>query len=87
MFEQKKADTVFDALKKFHNLALLNCKQDSIKERVNIRFQYLNDAKKQGEVFFRDVPAVAALTMLSKFENDVKYTENLILLNSLLKRN
>lgn len=86
MFEQKKADTIFAALKKFQSLALLKCDQDSVKDKVNTKFQYLNDNEKQMGAFFKNVPTVAALTMLSKFQNDVKSTENVILLNSLIKK-
>ncbi len=86
MFEQKKADTIFAALKNFQNLALLKCEQDSVKDKVNIKFRYLGDNEKQINTFFKNVPAVAALTMLSKFQNDVKSTENVILLNSIIKK-
>ena len=87
MLANKKADTIFRILKDFKNSALLNCKKDTLKEMINLRFQYLKDEKRQAVYFFKNTPAVAAVTMLSKFENDVKEVENMILTNYLSKNN
>lgn len=79
MFGEKKVDTIFSLLKNFQSLALLKCKDDSLKANVSLIFEYLKDAKKQAALFFKDTPAVGALTMLSKLGNDVKNAENIVL--------
>jgi len=87
MFEQKKSDTVFALLKKFQSLACLKSGVDSTIKKVNNQFRYLSQPKKEWEAFFKNVPAAAVLTMLSKFQNDIQITRNIILPEALIKSN
>ncbi len=81
LLDQKKADTIFAALKNFQQLVLLKCDDNSVKAIVNNNFYFLNDNEKNNKSFFKNMPTVTALTMLSKYQNDIKSTENLILFN------
>lgn len=86
MLNEKRTDSVFFSLKKFQNLVLLKCTEDSVKLQINQKFQYLKTIKNLNETFFKNTPSVAAVTMLSKFQNDVKNIENIVFMSVLNKK-
>jgi hypothetical protein len=86
MIKNKKATLLFTQLADF-NQAALNCNTSTAtKKEISEIFGtgFFKDSNKFNELYFKNTPTVAALTMLSSFQNKIKNIQ-IILLTSAVK--
>jgi GldM N-terminal domain len=75
------ADYFFPQLKEIHSSLLANTNNDSLKQQIGSLIEIPGGNKQVDfkKAWFYNVPPVAALTLLNKFESDVRNIENKIL--------
>jgi GldM N-terminal domain len=81
MIENKKGDVLFEKLMNF-NQAALNCDTSKeLRKEITKTFDagFFSDKNKFNEFYFKNTPTVAALTMLSSFQNKIKNIQYFIL--------
>lgn len=85
MIEQKNSDKLFTKVEAFQELCASKVKGEAIEGKINDLFSGYRQNKKIQETLFKNMPTVAALTLLSKFQNDVRQAENIVYQQNLKK--
>ncbi len=81
MIENKKSDTLFIQMDVLYQTALSCDTSEEIKKEISKVFDadFFRDRKEFNNAYFQNIPTVAALTMLSNFQNRIKNMLHILL--------
>jgi hypothetical protein len=79
MIKHKMADTLFLKLNRFKKLCLEMVQEDSVRKIIHrsLDIDYLG--KPMGNEFYSNIPTVAILTMMARFQNGIRVVQNTVL--------
>ncbi len=81
MIKQGNSDKLFAKIEQFQELCISKIKLDSAQTKINGLFAEFRQNKKIQEHFFENMPYTAVITILNKFNNDVRNAESIVYQN------